>query len=187
MTKKELTYLVAEMCSLIRKVDERAVKIKSLKGADDEVFDIIGEIYDGELTSVENTVNSIIKALISNEAPAQFRGQVIDIFEDFCDRENISIQNESKAVYDREAGYEPGENAAIIFGEDYDSIADTAVNFLTHDSVAAMVVKNFATILKDRGTRSITKEEESFLEKEVDSLIATWCDEYTLEASETAA
>ena len=57
---------------------------------------------------------------------AEFKGQIIDIFEGFCEKNHITIDNPDKEEYDKENGYEPGENTAIIFGDDYDRIADYA-------------------------------------------------------------
>ena len=47
----------------------------------------------------------------------EFIGQIIDLFEDFLDEKNVKISN-PEAVEDGE------ENAAIIYGGDYDTLHD---------------------------------------------------------------
>lgn len=53
---------------------------------------------------------------------AEFIGQFIDVFEDFLDSKGICIDNA-----DRD---EDDDNAAIIYGEDYDILADEILSVL---------------------------------------------------------
>lgn len=53
---------------------------------------------------------------ITQEEEAEFIGQVVDVFEDFLESKGISIENKERD--DNE------EIAAIIYGADYDAIAD---------------------------------------------------------------
>ena len=53
---------------------------------------------------------------------AEFKGQIVDIFEDYFAEHNVVLNNEDKqtAIDD---GEDP-DNLAIIYGEDYDVIGD---------------------------------------------------------------
>lgn len=53
---------------------------------------------------------------------AEFIGQFIDVFEDFLDSKGICIDNA-----DRD---EDDDNAAIIYGDDYDILADEILSVL---------------------------------------------------------
>lgn len=57
-----------------------------------------------------------ITVKIKQTDEAEFIGQFIDVFEDFLDSKGICIDNA-----DRD---EDDDNAAIIYGEDYDILAD---------------------------------------------------------------
>ena len=54
---------------------------------------------------------------INKNDKEEFIGQIIDLFEDFLDEKNVKISN-PEAVEDGE------ENAAIIYGDDYDTLHD---------------------------------------------------------------
>ena len=54
---------------------------------------------------------------------ADFIGQLIDIFEDFLDEKGISIENEERD--------EDDDSAAIIFGSDYDALAEQLTETMT--------------------------------------------------------
>lgn len=54
---------------------------------------------------------------INKNDKEEFIGQIIDLFEDFLDEKNVKISN-PEAVEDGE------ENAAIIYGNDYDTLHD---------------------------------------------------------------
>ena len=109
---------------------------------------------------------------------AEFKGQVIDVLEDFCDENDITISNPDKEEYDREAGYAPGENTTIIFGDDYDAIGDEIIDQdgLTGDP--DLIIKNalrvFTDILKTRGSRVITDAERSALKDEIIDVFKAW-------------
>ncbi len=117
---------------------------------------------------------------IDNNDIAEFKGRIIDILEDFCDECGITIDNPDKVEYDKEAGYEPGENAAIIFGDDYDTIADEADCFIDYSNnsssekeindLVTCVMKKFFEILAQKG--HITKVENNLKE-----LITNWTKE----------
>lgn len=93
---------------------------------------------------------------------AEFRGQVVDVFEDFCDEYGIRIENKERDEYNAEAGYEEGENAAIIFGGDYDLIADEVTgrvnNAAGKESFTPDEVSDIADALMDIFDNQILKE-----------------------------
>lgn len=62
----------------------------------------------------------VVKVKQTDEA--EFIGQFIDVFEDFLDSKGICIDNT-----DRD---EDDDNAAIIYGEDYDILADEILSVL---------------------------------------------------------
>ena len=70
---------------------------------------------------------------INKNNKEEFIGQIIDLFEDFLDEKNVKISN-SEAVEDGE------ENAAIIYGNDYDTL---------HDQIQG-VLENWNIIPEDR-------------------------------------
>ena len=117
---------------------------------------------------------------IHNNDIAEFKGRIIDTLEDFCDKCGITIDNPDKEEYDEEAGYEPGENAAIIFGNDYDTIADKADIFINSndnsytekeiDDLIKCMMRNFFEILTERG--HIIK-----VENDLKELITNWTKE----------
>lgn len=91
---------------------------------------------------------------------AEFKGQIIDVYEDFCEKNNIRIKNPDKEQYDKEAGYAPGENAAIIFGDDYDTLGDLIEEFVRdnngiplneQDELTQSLNEAFLQILIQRG------------------------------------
>ena len=63
---------------------------------------------------------SLEKSVIS---VAEFKGQIVDIFEDYLSERGITAENLPNEDRDEYEAYHR-EDAAIIFGEDYDIIAD---------------------------------------------------------------
>lgn len=57
---------------------------------------------------------------------AEFKGQLIDIFEDFLDERGIVIPNPER---DEDEDLDP-EEAANIYGSDYDELADNLMDVL---------------------------------------------------------
>ena len=114
----------------------------------------------------------------------EFKGQVVDVYEDFCDDNAITIRNEDREEYNRESGYEDGENVAIIFGEDYDEIADRIEGFvLTLDSpfpreevkrIALSCTSGFNGMLKERGSRTLTEPESQKLTAQIVEIFDRW-------------
>ncbi len=181
MKTSELTLMVGEMISLVGQLNDRIEKIKeenSYNGCSDNLFDMI---RDGAVSSIKEFLlyfqQDLRNEIVAN--PAQFSGEIIDIYENFCDEKTISIENPAIEEYNHEAGYAPGENDVKIFGVDYDSIADAAVQLVDEGSpacvTATLVTNVFADILASRGSRTITTEERTTLEKKVIELFDEWC------------
>lgn len=62
---------------------------------------------------------------IHKDDKAEFVGRIIDVFEDFLDEKNIHIPNSEREDYYSDTDKKTEEeNLAIIFGSDYDYIAD---------------------------------------------------------------
>lgn len=64
---------------------------------------------------------------ITPEEEAEFIGQLVDVFEDFLESKGISIENEERYEYEEIAAImdcNSEEGTAIIFGSDYNIIAD---------------------------------------------------------------
>lgn len=64
---------------------------------------------------------------ITPEEEAEFIGQLIDVFEDFLESKGISIENDERFEYEEIAsiiGWNSEEDTDIIFGSDYNIIAD---------------------------------------------------------------
>ncbi len=98
-------------------------------------------VYDGNLDNIvimyihyAGTDNIDPEEIASEDnSLAEFKGQVVDIIEDYLEANDITFTNPEKEEYDKEAGYGPGENGAIIFGSDYDIIADEIEMLLVKD------------------------------------------------------
>lgn len=125
------------------------------------------------------------KIRIDTDSLAELRGQVVDIFEDFCDDNGIEVANEDREEYNNEAGYALGENDVKIFGEDYDRVAGNTENLIESDpgfpipteqglDVIKDTVMDFMEILADRGSRNITRDESHALEQEMLQLYRNW-------------
>jgi hypothetical protein len=70
---------------------------------------------DNPMANTANTNNNDDKVYLDNDNLAEFKGQIVDIFEDYLTEKNTNIENPDK---------EDDDGAAIIYGEDYDVIGD---------------------------------------------------------------
>lgn len=120
-------------------------------------------------------------AKLNKNTYAEFKGQVIDVFEDFCENNGIKIKNPDKEEYDREAGYEPGENTAIIFGDDYDSIGNEIIDsdglVGETDKIIRNAILKFSQILVKRGNRDgrgLKLDEIKALERQAKDVFKAW-------------
>ena len=60
--------------------------------------------------------------VLNEDSIPEFIGQIVDVFEDFCAENEITWPNKDRDEYVKDGGCEEDE-AAIIFGSDYDYIA----------------------------------------------------------------
>lgn len=60
-------------------------------------------------------------ATVKNDDRMEFLGSIIDIFEDFLENKNINIENPEK---------DDEEDAAIIYGSDYDELQGKLENMM---------------------------------------------------------
>ena len=58
---------------------------------------------------------------LTKETKAEFVGQIVDLFEDYSDRNHIAISNR-----ERDEAQKDNKDLAIIYGKDYDAIAGPA-------------------------------------------------------------
>ena len=134
-------------------------------------------------TSASNHIT--LTPVLNADNFAEFRGEIIDTLEDFCDSNGISIRNLEKEEYDREAGYAPGENGAIIFGDDYDLIVDEATFEMDWENPkplpdslikrnAENALNTFNSILQKRGTRELTSAETEKLSAGIYAVFKSW-------------
>ncbi len=103
-----------------------------------------------------------------------FCGTVVDEFEDYCDIVGITIDNP-----DRE---DDDDNAAVIYGEDYDRITAPVEELLSKKApkyekaeileAAKAAVAAFKEIVNERGNK--TDIHPNFLTKQVYSAFAVW-------------
>ena len=119
---------------------------------------------------------------------AEFKGQIIDIFEDFCDKKGINIQNDERDEYNKEAGYADNENDVKIFGNDYDYIVDEIdisaenSNFFAnkiHDrelkDISTILIGNFKNIISERGSiKTLTNDDISNIRTDIKDTFAKW-------------
>lgn len=114
---------------------------------------------------------------IPQDDMAEFKGQIVDAIEDFLDEKGITVINPERDEYNKEAGYGPGENEVALFGTDYDLIADEAEDFIK-DGNENLIARNAITtldwILKAKGSRTITKDEEKQVQEKINEVISHW-------------
>ena len=134
-------------------------------------------------TSASNHIT--LTPTLNVDSFAEFRGEIIDTLEDFCDSNGISIRNPEKEEYDREAGYAPGENGAIIFGDDYDLIVDEATFEMDWENPkplpdslvkcnAENALNTFKSILQKHGTRELSSAETDKLSADIYAVFKSW-------------
>ena len=78
----------------------------------------------------------IIDNNLSQDERNELWGRLIDAVEDWLTEKGITpedIPNPERDEYNQEAGYEEGENEAIIFGSDYDDLANRFADALGID------------------------------------------------------
>ena len=75
------------------------------------------------------------RKFITQEEEAELVGQIVDVFEDFLESKGVNVENEERDEYwltadINGADCDGEERPAIIFGTDYDIIADGIRNVI---------------------------------------------------------
>jgi len=124
---------------------------------------------------------------LNDRTLAEFKGQIVDIFEDFCDEMGITVENEDR---DRE----DEDNLAVFYGDDYDAFGTIVEDFvekkhlffqkidaLELSKLAATLFVTFSMIVLERGndnTHVLPGEEqrEAFdkVSDEITALFREW-------------
>ncbi len=104
---------------------------------------------------------------LNNNNLTEFKGQIINIFENFCDNRNIKIVNKERDEYNKNAGWTYDENPVKIFGQDYDLIGNEIEFFMVAEfhtvdgytldkndfhRLCKVLLNRFDSIITDRGT-----------------------------------
>lgn len=141
----------------------------------------------------------IYMSKLNKESFPEFIGQIIDIFEDFCTDTEIVISNDErheevlnyiedmKCASEEEA--EKDCEFAIIYGEDYDHIADE-IRFVCENYIivsrndlecaADNAISAFNAIILTRGAYKngdrivVTDEMNAYLKKKLDAVFDAW-------------
>lgn len=92
----------------------RGIEVESIAETPDAVRD-----YAHEHNIMLREVHGFVLHIADEDEP-EFVGALIDVFEDFLDEKGIEIENDEKDGYDE----------AIIYGSDYDRVADGIRNVL---------------------------------------------------------
>ena len=71
--------------------------------------------------------NKNVRPAVNDADAPEFVGQIIDIFEDFLDARGVVLKNEER---DTDEDLDP-EEAANIYGDDYDELKDALANMLS--------------------------------------------------------
>jgi hypothetical protein len=136
---------------------------------------------------------------LNKESFPEFIGQIIDVFEDFCTDTEIVISNDERhdAILDyiedtKCASEEEAEKDcefAIIYGDDYDHIADE-IRFVYENNItvsrndlecaADNTISAFNAIILTRGAYKngdrivVTDEMNAYLKKKLDAVFDAW-------------
>ncbi len=89
---------------------------------------------------------------------AEFKGSIIDIYEDWLDKMDIDIINTEK----------DDDNPAHIYGTDYDTLGDIIEEYVNDNIVMEQMMwqldSAFRKMIKERGLFNLSKETEKILE-----------------------
>lgn len=120
--------------------------------------------------------------LSKNNNRAEFKGQIIDIFEDFLHEKHMCIPNEDREeeIKDILDSYPPDEAQeilenecpAIIYGEDYDAIGDEIDYGLDNNTDINTLINNIYDRFERLGPEYVDPDtpDEEFTETEINML-----------------
>lgn len=107
---------------------------------------------------------------------AEFKGQIVDIFEDYLDNNGYKLNNAERDQAIEDGDYDDPDEAANIWGDDYDAIGDE-IEFMLDNNGTSVAKANIVPIISafenlcDRSNISIsTKEHDTLLQKVTETL-----------------
>ena len=110
----------------------------------------------------------------------EFKGQIVDVFEDFLSERGYMLNNPDRDEAIKNGEYDDPEEAAIIWGEDYDIIADEVeYAFGSYDSdggITGQVILVLAAFsnLCGRNDIILSNEELKDLSAQVRNVYNSW-------------
>lgn len=110
---------------------------------------------------------------------AEFKGQIIDIFEDYLDNNDYKLNNVERDQAIEDGDYDDPDEAANIWGDDYDTIGDE-VEFMLDNNGTSIAKTNIVPIISafenlcDRSNISISTKEHNALLQKVTETLTNW-------------
>lgn len=110
---------------------------------------------------------------------AEFKGQIIDIFEDYLDNNGYKLNNAERDQAIEDGDYDDPDEAANIWGDDYDAIGDEVEFMLDNNGTSVAKANIVPTIsafenLCDRSNISISTKDHDVLLQKVTETLANW-------------
>lgn len=110
---------------------------------------------------------------------AEFKGQIVDIFEDYLDNNGYKLNNAERDQAIEDGDYDDPNEAANIWGDDYDAIGDE-VEFILDNNGTSVARANIVPIISafenlcDRSNISISTKNHDVLLQKVTETLANW-------------
>lgn len=110
---------------------------------------------------------------------AEFKGQIVDIFEDYLDNNGYKLNNAERDQAIEDGDYDDPDEAANIWGDDYDAIGDE-VEFMLDNNGTSVAKANIVPIISafenlcDRSNISISTKDHDVLLQKVTETLANW-------------
>ena len=110
---------------------------------------------------------------------AEFKGQIIDIFEDYLDNNDYKLNNVERDQAIEDGDYDDPDEAAHIWGDDYDAIGDE-VEFMLDNNGTSVAKANIVPIISafenlcDKSNISISTKEHNALLQKVTETLTNW-------------
>lgn len=110
---------------------------------------------------------------------AEFKGQIVDIFEDYLDGNGYKLNNTERDQAIEDGDYDDPDEAANIWGDDYDAIGDE-VEFMLDNNGIIIAKANIIPIVSafenlcNRSNISVSNEEHDALLQKVIETLTNW-------------
>lgn len=110
---------------------------------------------------------------------AEFKGQIVDIFEDYLDDNGYKLNNAERDQAIEDGDYDDPDEAANIYGDDYDAIGDE-VEFMLDNNGVIIAKANIIPIISafenlcNRSSISVSNEEHDALLQKVTETLTNW-------------